>query len=154
MARVAVSHGNPFFVVSLQGKSSNRRMEKTCIQYIKEVAKKVINSELKRLGTAQTKAAIEGVMRTVGLTTNEEAMLFCAYFDKTCQERSMDFDDVSHYFGCSALDIMEMVPSVKSLLNKGYIVRTRGVRDDSLANITHMNLVVEDSVFSVLRWTD
>ncbi len=125
-------------------------MEKTCIQYIKEVAKKVINSELKRLGAAQTKAAIEGVMRTVGLSTREEAVLFCAYFDKTCQGRCMDFDDVSHYFGCSTLDIMEMVPSVKSLLNKGFLTRARGMREDSLANITHMNLVVEDSVFSAI----
>ena len=32
-------------------------MEKTCIQYIKEVTKKVINSELKHLGAAQTRAA-------------------------------------------------------------------------------------------------
>lgn len=123
-------------------------MEKTGIQYIKEVAKKVINSELKRLGAVQTQTAIEGVMRTVGLTSQEEAVLFCAYFDKTCQGRTMDFEDVSHYFGCSTLDIMEMVPSVKSLLSKGYLMRTRGADGDSLADITHMNLVVEDSVFS------
>lgn len=123
-------------------------MEKTGIQYIKEVAKKVINSELKRLGAAQTKAAIEGVMRTVGFATQEEAILFCAYFDKTCQGRTMDFDDVSRYFGCSALDVMEMLPAVKALLNKGYLVRTRGAEGDSLADITHMNLVVEDAVFS------
>lgn len=87
-------------------------MEKICIQYIKELAKKLVNSELKHIGAAQTKAAIEGVMRTVGLSSQEEALLFCAYFDKTCQGRCMDFDDVSHYFGCSTLDIMEMVPSL------------------------------------------
>ncbi|MCQ2255087.1 MAG: ATP-binding protein [Bacteroidaceae bacterium] len=125
-------------------------MEKTSIQYIKEVAKKVVNSELKRLGAAQTKAAIEGVMRTVGLATKEEAVLFCAYFDKTCQGRAMDFDDVSSYFGCSTLDIMEMVPSVKSLLSKGFLMRTRAYNGDSLADITHMSLVVEDSVFSAI----
>lgn len=125
-------------------------MEKTCIQHIKEVAKNVINSELKRLGAAKTKAAIEGVMRTVGLSTQEEAVLFCAYFDRTCQGRTMDFEDVSQYFGCPTLDIMEMIPSVKSLLKKGYLTRARGLREDSLANITHMNLVVEDSVFSAI----
>lgn len=125
-------------------------MKRTSIHFIKEVANKVIDSELKKLGAVQTKAAIEGVMRTVGLATKEEAILFCAYFDKTCQGRSMDFDDVSHYFGCSTLDIMEMVPSVKSLLNKGFVTRTRGTRNDSLANITHMSLVVEDSVFSAI----
>lgn len=128
-------------------------MEKTCIQYIKEVAKKVINSELKHLGAAQTRAAIEGVMRTVGLATREEAVLFCAYFDKSCQGRSMDFDDVSRYFGCPALDVMEMVPSVEALLSKGYLMRTRNagnVGDDSLADIMHLNLMVEDSVLSAI----
>lgn len=128
-------------------------MEKTCIQYIKEVAKKVINSELKRLGAAQTKAAIEGVMRTVGLATREEAVLFCAYFDKSCQGRSMDFDDVSRYFSCPALDVMEMVPSVEALLNKGFLMRTRSAGnagDDSLAGIMHLNLMVEDSVLSAI----
>ena len=125
-------------------------MKLSSIHYIKELAKKTINSELKKLGTAQTKTAIEGVMHTVGLSSKEEAILFCAYFDKTCQGRSMDFEDVSHYFGCPTLDIMEMVPSVKSLLSKGYIVRARGLVDDSLANITRMNLVVEDSVFSAI----
>lgn len=125
-------------------------MEKTSIQYIKEVAKKVNNSELKRLGAAQTKAAIEGVMRTVGLTSQEEVVLFCAYFDKTCQGRSMDFDDVARYFGCSTLDVMEMVPAVKSLLSKGYLMRTRGGSDssDSLADLMHINLAVEDTVLS------
>lgn len=128
-------------------------MEKTCIQYIKEVAKKVINSELKHLGAAQTRAAIEGVMRTVGLATREEAVLFCAYFDKSCQGRSMDFDDVSRYFGCPALDVMEMVPSVEALLSKGYLMRTRSagnIGDDSLADIMHLNLMVEDSVLSAI----
>ena len=125
-------------------------MKLSSIHYIKELAKKTINSELKKLGTAQTKTAIEGVMHTVGLSSKEEAILFCAYFDKTCQGRSMDFEDVSHYFGCPTIDIMEMVPSVKSLLSKGYIVRARGLFDDSLANITRMNLVVEDSVFSAI----
>lgn len=128
-------------------------MEKTCIQYIKEVAKKVINSELKRLGAAPTKSAIEGVMRTVGLATREEAVLFCAYFDKSCQGRSMDFDDVSRYFGCPALDVMEMVPSIKTLLNKGYLMRTRSagnIGDGNLADIMHLNLMVADSVLSAI----
>jgi len=125
-------------------------MEKKCIQYIKDVAKKIIQSELKKLGAVQTKSAIEGVMRTTGLTSQEEALLFCVYFDKTCQGRSIDLEDVSRYLGCSTLDIMEMVPSVKSLLCKGYLARTRGTDDDSLANIAHINLVVEDSVFSAI----
>lgn len=125
-------------------------MEKTCIQYIKELAKKLVNSELKHIGAAPTRAAIKGVMRTVGLASKEEAILFCAYFDKTCQGRVMDFEDVSHYFGCPTLDIMEMIPSVKSLLNKGYITRAKSMREDSLANITHMNLVVDDDVFAAV----
>ena len=56
-------------------------MKLSSIHYIKELAKKTINSELKKLGTAQTKTAIEGVMHTVGLSSKEEAILFCAYFD-------------------------------------------------------------------------
>lgn len=51
-------------------------MKLSSIHYIKELAKKTINSELKKLGTAQTKTAIEGVMHTVGLSSKEEAILF------------------------------------------------------------------------------
>lgn len=122
-------------------------MERNSIYYIKEVAKKVKNSGLKRLSAAQTKAAIEGVMHTVGLHSMEEAILFCAYFDKTCQGRSMDFEDVSNYFGCSTLDLMEMIPSVKTLLNKGYLTRSHGLGNSIQANITRISLLVEDSVF-------
>lgn len=126
-------------------------MEKTSVQFIKEVAKVVAKSKLKNLETAQAKAAIEGVMRTVGLSTKEEVLLFCAYFDKTCQGRSMDFEDISHYIDCSTLEIMEMLPSVKTMLCKGYLKCTRNNGyDNSLATITRMNIVVEDTVFGAI----
>lgn len=42
-------------------------MAKTSIQYIKEAAKKLVDSRLQRLGAAKTQEIFKGVMQSVGL---------------------------------------------------------------------------------------
>ena len=46
-------------------------MAKTSIQYIKEAAKKLVDSKLQRLGAAKTQEIFRGVMQTVGLESIE-----------------------------------------------------------------------------------
>ena len=51
-------------------------MAKTSIQYIKEAAKKLVDSKLQRLGAVKTQEIFKGVMQTVGLESMEEVYLF------------------------------------------------------------------------------
>ena len=60
-------------------------MAKTSIQYIKEAAKKLVDSKLQRLGAAKTQEIFKGVMQTVGLESMEEVYLFVAQFDLTVE---------------------------------------------------------------------
>ncbi|MBP7984565.1 MAG: hypothetical protein KAZ28_02870 [Bacteroidaceae bacterium] len=50
-------------------------MVKTSVQYIKEAAKKLVDSKLQRLGAAKTQEIFKGVMQTVGLESLEEVYL-------------------------------------------------------------------------------
>ena len=121
-------------------------MEKTCIQYIKEAAKKLTDSKLQELGAAKAQEIFNGVMRTVGLETLEEVYLFVALFDLTCKGETSDMDDLSSYFECSSLDLMEYVPALKSLESKGILVRRGKIE----SNILKQDYAVNDKVMSAV----
>ncbi len=89
------------------------------MQSIKAAATKLKGCKLKRLSTIEP--VLEQIKEETLLSSKEEVMLFVAILDRQCSRRSSDFDDLSNYFECSALDIMEYVPAAKSLLSKGYI---------------------------------
>ena len=101
-------------------------MAKTSIQYIKEAAKKLVDSKLQRLDEAKTQEIFRGVMQTVGLESIEEVYLFVAQFDLTFRDRASNMNDLSNYFKCSSLDMIEYIPALKSLERKGLLVRRRG----------------------------
>ena len=121
-------------------------MEKTSIQYIKEAAKKLTSSKLQRLGAVNTQEIFKGIMQTIGLETLEEVYLFVAQFDLTCRDRISNMDDLSNYFECSSLDMIEYVPALKSLESKGFLVR-RGRRE---SNILKQNYAVRDAVMAAV----
>ena len=121
-------------------------MAKTSIQYIKEAAKKLVYSKLQRLGAAKTQEIFKGVMQTVGLETMEEVYLFVAHFDLTCRDRTSNMDDLSSYFECSSLDMVEYVPALKSLERKGILVRHRRREE----NIFKQDFAVNDSVMAAI----
>ncbi len=121
-------------------------MAKTSIQYIKEAAKKLIDSKLQRLGATKTQEIFKGVMQTVGLETIEEVYLFVAQFDLTCQDRTSNMDDLARYFECSSLDMIEYVPALKSLESKGLLVRRRNRE----ANILRQDYAVSDAVMAAV----
>ena len=121
-------------------------MAKTSIQYIKEAARKLVDSKLQRLGAAKTQEIFQGVMQTVGLSTLEEVYLFVAQFDLSCKDQSSNMDDLARYFACSSLDMVEYVPALKSLESKGYLIR-RGRRD---GNILRQNFSVSDTTMAAV----
>lgn len=116
-------------------------MGKTSIQYIKEAVKKLVGCKMKGLGATEAQEAFDGVMQTVGLDTREEAYLFAALFDLTLKDKTTNMDDLSSYFSCSYLDVIEYVPALKSLEAKGLIVR-RGRRE---SNIIKQDFIVSDA---------
>ncbi len=119
-------------------------MTKTRIQYIKEAAKKLVDSKLQRLNAAKTQEIFQGVMQTVGLESLEEVYLFVAQFDLTCRDRTSNMDDLSSYFECSSLDMLEFIPALKSLERKGLLVR----RYKRESNIFKQQFVVSDVVMA------
>ena len=121
-------------------------MAKTSIQYIKEAARKLIDSKLQRLGGAKTQEILKGVMETVGLESMEEVYLFVAHFDLTCRDRVSNMDDLSNYFECSSLDMLEYIPALKSLERKGLLVRRRRREE----NILRQNFAVSDSAMAAI----
>lgn len=121
-------------------------MAKTRIQYIKEAAKKLMDSKLQRLGTAKAQEIFRGVMQSVGLETMEEVYLFVAQFDLTCRDQMSNMDDLSSYFECSSLDMLEYIPALKSLERKGLLVR-RSKRED---NIFKQDFTVSDAVMAAI----
>ena len=121
-------------------------MAKTSIQYIKEAAKKLVDSKLQRLGAAKTQEIFKGVMQTVGLESMEEVYLFVAHFDLTCRDRTSNMDDLSNYFECSSLDMIEYIPALKSLERKGLLVRRRRREE----NIFKQDFAVSDTVMAAI----
>lgn len=121
-------------------------MAKTSIQYIKEAAKKLVDSKLQRLGAAKTQEIFKGVMQTVGLESMEEVYLFVAQFDLTCRDRTSNMDDLSNYFECSSLDMIEYIPALKSLERKGLLVRRRRREE----NIFKQDFAVNDTVMAAI----
>lgn len=121
-------------------------MAKTSIQYIKEAAKKLIDSKLQRLASEKTQQIFKGVMKTIGLESMEEVYLFVAHFDLTCRDRISNMDDLSSYFECPYLDMVEYIPALKSLERKGLIVR-HSRREE---NIFKQNFAVSESVMAAI----
>jgi hypothetical protein len=121
-------------------------MAKTSIQYIKEAAKKLIDSKLQRLDEAKTQEIFMGVMQTVELESIEEVYLFVAQFDLTCRDRTSNMDNLSNYFKCSSLDMIECIPALKSLERKGLLVRRRRREE----NIFKQYFAVSDTVMAAI----
>ena len=121
-------------------------MLKTSVQYVKEAAKKLINSKLQKLGAAPTQEIFRGVMETVGLESAEEAILFVAHFDLTCQGCTSNMHDLARHFGCSSLDMLEYVPALKSLERKGILMRCRRREE----NIMKQDFSVSDAAMAAV----
>ena len=121
-------------------------MEKTSIQLIKAVATKLRDSKLKGLGSKMITSCLEELQHSLDLENRAEALIFTALFDRSCAGRWSDLDDIASYFGCSQLEIMEYVYSLKSLLKRGMVVQSRS-RECQLA---HQNFMVSNYVIECI----
>ena len=115
---------------------------------IKAAAVKLRDSKLKRLGGKEITAQLDMMAQRLGLDNKGEAVVFTALFDRSCAGRCSDLGDLASYFGCTQLEVMEYVPFVKSLLEKGLVVQT----DLSECRLTNQNFLVANHVIgSVLE---
>lgn len=121
-------------------------MEMKSIQYLKAAANKLRDGKLKRLGGKEVSEALNGMMVTLGLDSKDEAIIFAALFDRSCAGRCSDLDDIASYFGASQLDVMEYVPAVRGLEQKGFIVQT----DRSECRIGRQNFMVTNYVIGCI----
>ena len=92
----------------------------TLMQNIRIAASKLKDCKLKRLNLITP--TLEAIKRELFLSSKEETMILVAILDRQCSCQNTDLGDLSNYFGCSALDVMEFVPAINSLLSKGYIM--------------------------------
>ncbi len=117
-------------------------MEKTIIQLIKEAATKTRNSKLKCLKNAQTVALLEQLAKALGLDNKEQAMLFVVVFDRYCSSRSSDMDDIANYLECSSLDVIEYIPEMNVMVEKGIVQ----MRRDNNDTVTQRQYTINDDV--------
>ena len=104
-------------------------MAKSIIQQIKFCANKLKNSKLARLGGKEISEALDNLTACLGLENREEAIVFIPIFEKECSGRTCDFDEMSTMYDCSNLDMMEYIPAIKNLLEKGLIyINTHGMK--------------------------
>ncbi len=118
--------------------------ENTLMQHIRTAAGKLKGCKLKRLNAMGP--VLEEIRKEASLSTPEEALILVAIFDRQCSDCRSSLTDLSDYFDCAALDIMEFVPTVRLLVSKGYI----SAHDIHEQEITKMEFRVCTEVFSAL----
>ncbi len=98
-------------------------MGKTYIQLIKAAATRVRDSKLKKLGTKETAESLDALVSGLGLGSRGEAIIFSAIFDRSCCGCGSDLDDLARYCDCTQLDVMEYLPAIASLQDRGFIIQ-------------------------------
>lgn len=83
---------------------------------------------------------------SLNLASKDEAIIFSALFDRSCGGRCSDLDDIASYFGASQLDVMEYVPALRGLEDKGLIVQT----DTGECRIGRQNFMVTNYVIGCI----
>lgn len=65
---------------------------------------------------------LDNIRQELQLASKEEVMVLVVIFDRQCSLRNTDLDDLSNYLECSALEAMELMPSISALQQRGYIM--------------------------------
>ena len=96
-------------------------MEKTSLmQNIRTAASKLKGCKLKRQNLLAP--VLDNIRQELQLASKEEVMVLVVIFDRQCSLRNTDLDDLSNYLECSALEAMELLPSISALQQRGYIM--------------------------------
>lgn len=113
-------------------------------QHVKAAAGKLKNSKLKRLATAA--ASLEAIRRALSLDNQGEAMMLVAILDRQFSQQSTGIDELSEYFACATLDVIEYVPALLSLQEKGYIETVNGEEEQ----VVKRQFQLHEEVFSAI----
>lgn len=118
----------------------------TLMQSIREAASKLKDGKLKRLNLVS--GALKRINDELGFHSPEEAMAFVAILDRQCGGRNTDLDDLSNYFECTSLDVMQFVPAINSLISQGYLT----VENKSETLLTNKNFMVcPDVLYAIIE---
>ncbi len=97
---------------------------KTYIQLVKTAAARIRQSKLAKLGTKETSEALTALATALNFDNKNEAIIFAALFDTSCNCHQSDMDDLARYFDSTVLDVMEYMPALNKLMDRGLVVQT------------------------------
>lgn len=104
-------------------------MKKTSLHLIKTAASKLRNSKINNINNKQMSAILNDIKDALNLDNKEEAIIFTAIFDNSCGGKNSDINDLSQYFDITQLDVMEYMPSILSLEDKGMIMQINNTEE-------------------------
>ncbi|MCF0174783.1 MAG: AAA family ATPase [Bacteroidales bacterium] len=121
----------------------------TIMQGIRDAAAVLKKGRLKEINEAAS--SLSFIREKLGFESEDEAMVFVAIFDRQCGNRKSDLEDISDYFECSSLDVMQYVPAINNLVKKGYLT----VENRNEALLTNKNfLVCPDIFYAIIEGRD
>ena len=122
-------------------------MERTinAVGLIKTIANKLRDGKLENISSVEKEIAALGEYLDTNLM---QTIILVAIFDRTSSGSNSDIDDISSYFECSTLDIVEHKKDFDKLLSGGLIEKVRGRRE--CANFTNANFRVPAVVFEAI----
>jgi hypothetical protein len=97
---------------------------KTYIQLVKTAAARIRQSKLRKLGTKETSEALTALTTALNFNDKNEAIIFAALFDASCNCQQSDIDDLARYFDSTVLDVIEYMPALNELMKRGLVVQT------------------------------
>ena len=123
-------------------------MENTtnAVGLIKTIAKKLRDEKLENIPSVENEIAVLGEYLS---TDQMQTIIFVAIFDRTSSGSNSDIDDISNYFECSTLDIVEHKKDFDKLLFSGLIEKVRNRRECTVS-FTSANFRVPSVVFEAI----
>lgn len=113
---------------------------------IKSAAELLKGSRMKNM--AQAEPVLKDIQEKLSLESQEEAIILVAIFDRQCGSRSSSIQDISEYFGCPTLEVIQYISSIKSLWHKGYL-KSDSSKDDDKA-FMEQDFHLENEIFAAI----
>ncbi len=113
---------------------------------IKTIANKLRDEKLENITSVEKEIAVLGEYLGTDLM---QTIIFVAIFDKTSSGSNSDVDEISRYFECSSLDIVEHKKDFDKLLFSGLIEKVRRHRECT-ASFTSASFRVPSVVFEAI----
>jgi hypothetical protein len=112
------------------------------LQLIKKIATQLKEKELMNLDTVTS--LLDELKNRLHLDTNKQVVAFIVIFDRMCGGRASDFDDMSHYYKCTCLEMMEYAADVEDMVKKGFACNN----DRTVHNISKKQYLIDEVLFN------